>query len=313
MAMTLDVDGVTTLDSLNVAEGADFDADVNIDGDLQVDGHANLDSTLTVADFADFNDSLDVEMSVNIQDNLDVNDSLKVNSAGNVGRVFDIESAHGVSSTFVEVFNTNTAGTASSSRLTTPNLTVTDQMNFANDVTIGGTLTAGGNITSGATMTSTTSDDVVTPKGYVDQAIAAAITPPVMYDYDATNSTSNDVIYYINGDLLLYSTEENALINYTITVHGDDMDDVTGASLRARGNSNDLTAGSTAWTNVDANSSTFNIGYTDIVALAGGQTDGYVSCSLSFTTAAGTYNSGLTLRFYLDSTNAAASGATFQN
>ncbi len=91
------------------------------------------------------------------------------------------------------------------------------------------------------------------------------------------------------------------------------MDDVTGASLRARGNSNDLTAGSTAWTNVDPNSSTFNIGYTDIVALAGGQTDGYVSCSLSFTTAAGTYNSGLTLRFYLDSTNAAATGATFQN
>jgi hypothetical protein len=133
-----------------------------------------------------------------------------------------------------------------------------------------------------------------------------------MYSYDATNSTSNDVIYYINGDLLLYSSEEDALINYTISVYGENLDNVTGATLRARGNSNDLTDGSTAWSNTDATTSTFNIGYTDIVALAGGQADGYVSCSLSFTTAAGTYNSGLTIRFYLDSSNIAATGATFQ-
>jgi hypothetical protein len=175
---------------------------------------------------------------------------------------------------------------------------------------VSGSLGVTGNVTSAAVPSS---GSHLTNKTYVDDAIADAITPPVMYDYDATNSTSNDVIYYINGDLLLYSSEENALINYTISVYGENMDNVTGATLRARGNSNDLTDGATAWSNTDASSSTFNIGYTDIVALAGGQTDGYVSCSLSFTTAAGTYNSGLTLRFYLDSSNNAATVSDFQD
>ena len=108
-------------------------------------------------------------------------------------------------------------------------------------------------------MTSTTSDDVVTPKGYVDQAIAAAITPPSFVDYNATNSTSGDVIYYINGDLLLYSSEEDGFYNYVISVYGENLDDVTGASLHARGNTNDLTDGSTDWSNTNASTSTFKI------------------------------------------------------
>jgi hypothetical protein len=194
-------------------------------------------------------------------------------------------------------------------------------MNFANDVTIGGTLHAGGNISTGATMTSTTSDDVVTPKGYVDQAIAAAITPPQMWDYEAVNSTSGDTIYYINGDLLLYATEEESLVNYTIKVYGEDLNEsgtdmeITGVRLRARGNAQPLTGTPYNWSpNSGGGAATFNIGYTDIMNLSGGQTEGYVSCTLSFEVAGGQqYNSGLTIRFYLDDENAAASGADFSN
>ena len=80
----------------------------------------------------------------------------------------------------------------------------------------------------------------MTNKEYVDDAIAA-ITAPQLFDYEVTNSTSGDTVYYINGDLLLYATEEDGLINYTITVYGTNLDDVTGADLHARGNSHDLT------------------------------------------------------------------------
>ena len=307
-------------DSLVVNGDSDMNGTLDVDGDTEMDT-VNIDGSLTVAQFADFNDSLDVAKSVNIQDNLDVNDSLVVNSAGNVGQVFAVENVHGVSSTYVEVYTTNTAGTESSSRLTTPNLTVTDQMNFANNVTIGGTLHTGGNITTGASMTSTTSDDVVTPKGYVDQAIAAALTPPQMWDYEVTNSTSLDTVYYINGDLLLYASEEDGLINYTIKVYGEDLNEsgtdmeITQVRLRTRGNTQPLMTADNSWTpNGGGGTASFTIGYTDISALAGGQEDGYVSCSLSFEVAGGgEYNSGLTIRFYLDGENTPPSAATFQD
>jgi hypothetical protein len=308
MAMTLDVDGTTTLDSLNVAEDADFDADVNIDGDLQLDGHANLDSTLTVADFADFNDSLDVAMSVNIQDNLDVNDSLDLNTANNEGRVFTVYDSQGGLGVTIETMNTS--GSTAATVLTTHQLIVQDDAVYNGDMNVNGALAVTSNITSAAAPTS---PNHITNKQYVDGAIAAAITPPQVFDYDVTNSTSGDTVYYINGDLLLYLTEEDAMINYTITVYGTDLDDVTGAELRARGNSHDLTDADNDWTPAgDGLSATFKVGYTDIKTLAGGQEDGYVSCSMTITNATATYNSGLTIRFFLDKDNPAATDATFQ-
>ena len=76
----------------------------------------------------------------------------------------------------------------------------------------------------------------ITNKQYVDDAIAAAITPPQVFDYDVTSSTNTDTVYYINGDLLMYATMESGQENYEITVFGSDLGDVTGATLRARGN-----------------------------------------------------------------------------
>ena len=157
-----------------------------------------------------------------------------------------------------------------------------------------------------------TSSNHITNKQYVDDAIAAAITPPQVFDYDVTNSTNTDTVYYINGDLLMYNTMEQASHNYTLEVYGSDLQDITGAALRARGNTLELLGGSAAAhinltpgtpdpVTGEVTSATFKLGYSDISNLAGGQTDGYISTSVTVTTSAGEYNTGLTIRFYMDS------------
>ena len=310
-----DLDG-----TLNVALGTHLQdtlyvaGNSNLDGTLDVEGAANMQSTLTVADFADFNDSLDVAKSVNIQDNLDVNDSLELNTANNQGRVFTMYDSQGGLGVTIET--TNTSGSTSATTLTTHRLVVQDDAVYNGDMNVNGALAVTSNITSAAAPTS---PNHITNKQYVDGAIAAAITPPQIWDYDVINSTSGDTVYYINGDLLLYATEEEATINYTIRLYGENLGmsgdmAIDNVHLRARGNTrgmNNADNNLTVWTTA-GNGATFNIGYTDIKDLAGGQEDGYVSTHLTFTTAAGVvYNTGVTIRFYLDATSAAASGATF--
>ena len=127
------------------------------------------------------------------------------------------------------------------------------------------------------------------------------------------------MIYYINGDLLLYYEgmgvgPNGGNYNYTIELSGSNLDEITGGTLRARGLSEDLTDLQHGWA-YDANDDVirFYIDYNSVSALAGAQEDGYVSCSLTFTYGGGTAekNSGLTLRFYLDSENPVADGDTF--
>ena len=320
VVLDLDVDGITTVDSLNASLGVDFDSTLNVDGatdlnsTLDVDGDTemdtvNIDGSLTVAQFADFNDSLDVAKSVNIQDNLDVNDSTSLNTAGNEGTVFTVFNSLGAPAVTIETSDSSTSSGSSSTTLTTPKLVVQEDAAYNGDMSVSGSLGVTGNITSAAAPTS---DNHITNKQYVDDAIAAAITPPAIWDYDVTSSTSGDTVYYINGDLLLYATEEDGQENYEITVYGSDLGDVTGATLRARGNSFDLTGTNEEWTAAgDGASATFNISYTAVKNQLGGQTDGYISTHLVFTTATATYQSGLTIRFYLDSANPAATGATF--
>ena len=229
--------------------------------------------------------------------------------AANEGRILTVYDSQGGLGVSIETVNTS--GSTSATTLTTHRLVVQDDAVYNGDMNVNGALAVTSNITSAAAPTS---PNHMTNKQYVDDAIAAAITPPQVFDYEVTNSTSGDTVYYINGDLLLYATEEDGLINYTITVYGTDLDDVTGADLHARGNSHDLTDVDSDWTPAgDGLSATFMVGYTDIQSLSNGQDDGYVSCSLTITNATATYNSGLTIRFYLDSSNAAATGATFQN
>jgi len=203
--------------------------------------------------------------------------------------------------------------------LTTPRLVVQEDAAYNGDLSVSGSASVTGNVTSAAAPTS---PNHLTNKQYVDDAIADAITPPQVFDYDVTSSTNLDTVYYINGDLLLYSTMEQASHNYTLEVYGSDLQNITGAALRARGNTLELLGGSAAAhinmttgtpdpVTGEVTSATLKLGYSDIVNLAGGQTDGYISTSVTVTTSAGEYNTGLTIRFYLDSTNPVASGATF--
>ena len=301
-------------DSLVVNGNSDMNGTLDVSGNTDIDGTLNvqmgthLQDTLYVAGFANFDDSLDVQESVNIQDNLDVNDSLALNTAENQGTVFSVTDSKG--GTGVSIVTVDIDGGASSATtLTTHRLIVQDDAVYNGDMTISGALAVTNNVTSSAVPTSPNN---LTNKQYVDDAIAAAITPPQVFDYDVTSSTSNDTAYYINGDLLMYSTMESGQENYEITVFGSDLGDVTGATLRARGNSLDLYGVNETWTAAgDGASATFNISYSAIVAQLGGQTDGYISTHLVFTTATATYQSGMTIRFYLDSTNAVASGSTF--
>jgi cytoskeletal protein CcmA (bactofilin family) len=345
---TLDVNGNTDLDttdidgSLNVEDMATFQANVQINdslnvtndahigGDFQVDGDSDLDGTLdvdgdtemdtvnvdgslTVAQFADFNDSLDVALSVNIQDNLDVNDSLRLNSAQNEGRILTVTDSQGGLGVTIETVNTS--GSTSATTLTTHRLVVQDDAVYNGDLNVNGALAVTSNITSAAAPTS---PNHITNKEYVDTRIAQAITPPQIWDYEAVGSTTNDTIFFINGDLLLYATEEDTQENYQLKFYGSDLD-LTGDNapetiqLRARGNVlnlNNSVNDVNFWSS--GTGGTFNIGYTDIKALAGGQEDGYVSTTLTFVNVGGQeYTTGVVIRFYLDSENDAETGATF--
>jgi len=347
----LDVDGTSNLDttdidgSLNVQHMATFQANVQIDdslnvtndahigGNFQVDGNSDLDGTLdvdgdtemdtvnidgslTVAQFADFNDSLDVAKSVNIQDNLDVNDSLSLNTAQNEGRILTVYDSEGGLGVTIETVDG--PGSTSETTLTTHKLIVQDDAVYNGHMAINGSLAVTGQITSAAAPTSS---NHITNKQYVDDAIAAALTPPQMWDYKAYDSTTGDTIYYVNGDLLLYKMEEEAMENYGMRIFGSDLNqagtdmEIVEVTLRARGNALHLNNNTNELSfSADGSRLSFNIGYTDIKALAGGQEDGYVSTTVRFETAGGEkYNAGLTIRFFLDSTNSAPTGYTFSN
>ena len=224
-------------DSLNVTNDArisgDFYVDGNsdLDGTLDVDGDTemdtvNIDGSLTVAQFADFNDSLDVAKSVNIQDNLDVNDSLTLNSAENEGRILTVYDSQGGLGVTIET--TNSSGSTSETTLTTHKLIVQDDAVYNGHMAINGSLAVTGQITSAPAPTSS---NHITNKQYVDDAIAAAITPPQVFDYDVTNSTNTDTVYYINGDLLMYNTMEQASSTTTrLKCTVQTLQDITGAS-----------------------------------------------------------------------------------
>jgi hypothetical protein len=83
----------------------------------------------------------------------------------------------------------------------------------------------------------------------------------------------------------------------------------------ARGNEHDIFASITGeWSSNDGDttSAQFKIGYSHVAELANGQTDGYVSCSLIIQDEYDNWrNSGLTIRFYLDSENEAANVSDF--
>jgi hypothetical protein len=189
------------------------------------------------------------------------------------------------------------------------------------DLTLNDSFTLTGNM-SASTYTTTagdpTNDNELARKAYVDAQIAAEVGAVDAYDYaatasDITNTGGSSLTYYLNGALLLYEDhvagdQLNANKGYTITVYGDGFAAGQTAVLWCRGSQTDLVTGNNWAAAVDGNSATFTITYNQLVASAGGsQTDGVVRCHL----VVDGKNTGLSLKFHLDSTSAAATTASF--
>jgi cytoskeletal protein CcmA (bactofilin family) len=286
-----------------------------VSGNTAIAGTTTSEGDLTVNANSDLNGTLNVEGDATFQEDVIVEDNVFMNTAGNSGTVLTIDDANGQAAITVTTSVVNVQNNQTSTTLTVPSLVVEESANYTGDMSIGGNLSVTNNVTA---ATAPTVGSHLTNKDYVDAQITTAITSPEMFSYDATASSSNNnVIYYINGDLLVYATEMStngsSNYNYTITLTGSNLDQVQGGTLRARGNAAVLDAANHDWT-YDSGAITFDIDYNTISALAGAQVDGYVSCSLTFEygSAGAEKNSGLTMRFYLDSSNAAATASDFQ-
>jgi hypothetical protein len=336
MDATLDVTGTTTSNGvLTVNANSDLNGTADVEGDFSVNtnkfvvtaatgntaiaGTTTSEGDLTVNANSDLNGTLNVEGDATFQEDVIVEDNVFMNTEGNSGTVLTIDDANGQAAITVTTSVVNVQTNLTSTTLTVPSLVVEESANYTGDMSIGGNLTVTNNVTAAAAPTV---GSHLTNKDYVDAQITTAIVSPELFSYDAiASSTAGDAIYYINGDLLLYQTEMstsnngNANYNYTIALTGSNLDQITGGTLRSRGESADLTDANYGWA-YDANDNriTFEIDYNTVSALAGAQDDGYVSCSLTFAygNAGAEKNSGLTMRFYLDSTNAAATASDFQ-
>jgi len=191
---------------------------------------------------------------------------------------------------------------------------------FVNDLTLNDSFTLTGTM-SATTYTTTagdpSNDNHLARKAYVDAQIAAEVGAVDAYDYTATasnitNSATSSLIYYLNGALLLYEDHTagdqlNAGNGYTITVYGDGFAAGQTASMWCRGAETNLVTGNNWAAAVDGNSATFTVTYNNLKASAGSQTDGVVRCHL----VVDGKNTGLSLKFHLDSTNSAATSASF--
>ena len=304
--------------AMTTVEGTlNVDEAVTMDATLDVTGTTTSNGDLTVNANSDLNGTLNVEEDATFQEDVIVEDNVFMNSAGNAGTVLTIDDANGQAAITVTTSVVNVQNNTTSTTLTVPSLVVEESANYTGDMSIGGNLSVTNNVTA---ATAPTVGSHLTNKDYVDAQITTAITSPEMFSYDATASSSNNnTIYYINGDLLVYATEMStngsSNYNYTIELTGSNLDQVQGGKLHARGNSTDLNAANYDWAyNSITGAITFDIDYNTISALAGAQNDGYVSCSLSFGygAAGAEKNSGLTIRFYLDSSNVAATASDFQ-
>jgi len=160
-------------------------------------------------------------------------------------------------------------------------------------------------------------DNQLARKAYVDAQIAAEVGAVDCYDYAATassitNTDGGTLTYYLNGALLFYEDYEagdqlNTANGYTITVYGDGFAAGQTASLYIRGQETDLVTNNNWAAAIGGATATFDLTYSELVTAAGGQTDGVVRAHL----VVDGKNSGLTLKFHLDSTSAAATSTSF--
>ena len=189
-----------------------------------------------------------------------------------------------------------------------------------NDLTLNDSFSLTGSM-SASSYTTTAGDPVqdnqLARKAYVDAQIAAEVGAVDCYDYAATssdiaNTDGGNLTYYLNGALLFYDDltagdQANSNTGYEITVYGDGFAAGQTASLYIRGQETDLVTDNNWAAAIDGATATFDLTYSELVSAAGGQTDGVVRAHL----VVDGKNSGLTLKFHLDSTSAAATSTSF--
>jgi hypothetical protein len=188
------------------------------------------------------------------------------------------------------------------------------------DLTLNDSFTLTGNM-SASSYTTTAGDPVndnqLARKAYVDAQIASEVGAVDCYDYAATssdiaNTDGGTLTYYLNGALLFYEDynagdQLNGDTGYEITVYGDGFAAGQAAVLYIRGQATDLVTGNN-WTPAPGGATaTFDLTYNELKAAAGDQTDGVVRAHL----VVDGKNSGLTFKFHLDSTSAAATTTSF--
>ena len=300
----LNVDGTTTMDSLNAHGNADFDLNVNIDGNTQidgtldVDGAADFDATINVDGNATFNDFATFNDSVLVQKHLRINTDPSITNVTTMAEA-ELEVRNLAGSRIFQVDGHNSITTIQNlviQQAFTANGNITAGGDFiGDDVRASGFVTTGTGVFGNHWPTHPTLDwDVVTRKDYVDYHREAQIGVPTAYSYDASlisgivNPQYNDAVYYLNGNVVFYHdstttasgpavpiTSPNTGDNYTITVKGSNFTDLltsiggideVSAQLWLENNVLDLGAAH-SFDVVDDETITFNIGYSDLDAL----------------------------------------------
>jgi hypothetical protein len=233
----LNVDGVTTVDSLNVHENADFDQDVNIDGNLQVDlnldvdGATDLDSTLDVQGATNLQSTLTVAGNATFNDYVDMNDTLDVAMAG----LFRTPVATGTGvDAEGELVVYNEWGAAifevdgHNDITVIQNLLVQNDFDYNGDLEVSGDLSAGfGNfsmyVESGANTLNTMiplQNNHLTRKDYVDGLVADSMG--VAMDSIAAHRTELDALAGGNEDLQ-DAIDSLALVTDTLRLDVDSL------------------------------------------------------------------------------------------
>ena len=307
----LNVDGVSTVDSLNAAEGVDFDSTLNVDGitdlndslhvvgNADFDANVNIDGMLTVRDSAQFDDNVNIDATLTA-DSAIVEESLKIYTPTYDEYSFSSET---LSEPEFEILNVDgdpifevdghnddviAENLTVNGTFTTQDWIVNDDIS-ADDISAAGVVTSG-NTTFGSEWgtANANGNNWLTRRDYVDfhRQAATGVIQAFSYDADliggAAGADYNEAVYYMNGDLVLYadSVESANSKNYTITVKGENFNsliDEDGAPLTieaaiwAENNKLDITAASHNLSVVDDNTITFEIGYGDI--------NGIVACT----------------------------------
>ena len=293
---TLDVDGVTTLN-----DSLDVDGGVHMASTLEVDGATDLNSTLTVDDFAQFNDTVSVAKHLVVE-----TPTLPAGtSAGIIDEPeFAVKNAGG--DYIVQVDGHNDI-------MTVQNLTVTDQAYWTGNMEVTGDI-SGDNIisTSGMFAGNTnygynwpsdgTDYNMLTRRDYVDFHRINQTDVPQAWSYDAdvfgsTSPDYNEAVYYMNGNVVLYSDSANTYgKNYSFTIKGRNFDqlrdqdgnvvdnDEVKVRLWAENNYVDVTGVE----RIDSETLEFRLGYDQINGIVA-CTDGVVRPTVAIGTQEGGY------------------------